>query len=470
MNRNKAILLAAVFGCSAFMAAPSMSNLLNKGEIQEIAEEAYLYAFPMVMAYAIMYENNIDKNSSQYKGSFNQIVNESRVFTPKDTSIVTPNSDTPYSILMMDLRAEPMVICVPKIEKDRYYSVQLTSQYTFNFGYIGSRATGNEAACYGVAGTNWDGKTPGKIRKIFQSETEFAIGIFRTQLFNADDMDNVKKIQENYKILPLSTFLNQPAPKAAPEIAWPKIDKKLAESDPFTYLNFLLQFAPPVGSAVVEKSLRERFAKIGIMAGKPFAMDRFSPEQKAEIENGIKSAREKIKLQTTKLGTEQNHWRVATDGFGDRAALKDNWTLRAAAAMAGIYGNDAVEALYPLTKLDSKGKPLDGSKHNYTLTFPANQLPPVKAFWSVTMYDGKTQLLIENPINRYLINSPMLPSLKKNPDGSLTLYIQKESPGKDKESNWLPAPDGSIYLVMRLYWPKDSALKGRWKPPAVKVE
>ena len=109
-----------------------------------------------------------------------------------------------------------------------------------------------------------------------------------------------------------------------------------------------------------------------------------------------------------------------------------------------------------MTRVDATGEPLDGSKHNYTLTFPAGQLPPVNAFWSVTMYDGKTQLLIENPINRYLINSPMLPGMKKNADGSLTLYIQKDSPGKDKEANWLPAPNGPIYLVMRLYWPKDT--------------
>jgi hypothetical protein len=129
--------------------------------------------------------------------------------------------------------------------------------------------------------------------------------------------------------------------------------------------------------------------------------------------------------------------------------------------------------MYPLTRVTGSGETMDASKHNYTLTFPAGQLPPVNAFWSVTMYDGKTQLLIENPINRYLINSPMLPGMKTNPDGSLTLYIQKDNPGPDKESNWLPAPDGPVYLVMRLYWPKTeppSILppgEGTWAPPGV---
>jgi hypothetical protein len=135
--------------------------------------------------------------------------------------------------------------------------------------------------------------------------------------------------------------------------------------------------------------------------------------------------------------------------------------------MAALYGNDAEEALYPLLATDSDGEELDGRKHRYTLTFPKGQLPPAKAFWSVTMYDEKTQLLIENPINRYLINSPMLPDLKKNADGSLTIYIQKASPGKDKESNWLPSPDGPFYVVMRLYWPKEEALNGTWQPPAL---
>jgi hypothetical protein len=181
----------------------------------------------------------------------------------------------------------------------------------------------------------------------------------------------------------------------------------------------------------------------------------------------MKSGLEKIKQTVGKLGKDENGWRVATHGFGDRQAYAGDWALRAAAAMAGIYGNDAVEALYPLLATDSDGKKPDTSSNRYTLTFPAGQLPPVNAFWSVPMYDGKTQLLIENPINRYLINSPMLPDLKKNADGSLTIHLQKDSPGKDQESNWLPAPDGPIYVVMRLNWPKESALNGTWLPPAV---
>src|SRR5262249_7516815 len=235
------------------------------------------------------------------------------------------------------------------------------------------------------------------------------------------------------------------------------------DADPFAYLNFVLTLCPPTGPAAVEVPMRGRFAKIGIEAGKPFPFAKLAPEQKAELEMGVKSGLEKIKQTVEEVGKGEKDWRVATNGFGDRQAYAGDFTLRAAAAMAGIYGNDAVEALYPMLATDSDGKKLDTSVNRYTLTFPVGQLPPANAFWSVTMYDGKTQLLIENPINRYLINSPMLPDLKKNPDGSLTLLIQKDSPGKDQESNWLPAPNAPPFIVMRVYWPKEVALNGTWR-------
>src|SRR4030095_4641568 len=169
-----------------------------------------------------------------------------------------------------------------------------------------------------------------------------------------------------------------------------------------------------------------------------------------------------------------NGWKVGS-WFGDRDFFHGNWLLRAAGAKGGIYGNDAIEATYPITKTLANGDELDASKHDYTLTFARDRCPPVNAFWSVTMYDGKTQLLVANPINRFLINSPMLPELKKNADGSLTLYIQRNSPGADKESNWLPAPKAPVYVVMRRYCPKPEPPSipppgsGTWQPPAIVV-
>ena len=447
--------------------SPVSAQSLTPQERQAVAEEAFIYGFPMVMNYGVFYEYFVDKSSPEYKAPINQLYNTARVYTPKDTAIVTPNSDTPYSFVAMDLRAEPFVVCNPEIVKSRYFSVQLVDMYTFNYGYMGSRTTGNGAACHMIAGPSWRGDKPAGIDKVFRSETDFSFAVIRTQLFNSADIENVKKIQAGYRGQPLSQFQNKAAPPAAPEVNWPKIDKQSSESDPFAYLNFVLQFAPATGAAAVEAPLRARFAQIGVEAGKPFPLDRLSQGQKAELEAAMKSGIETIKQKAGTLGREENGWRVATGGFGDRQMFASDWTLRAAAAMAGIYGNDADEALYPLLATDSDGKKPDASTSRYTLTFPAGQLPPARAFWSVTMYDGKTQLLVENPINRYLINSPMLPDLKKNPDGSLTIYLQKESPGADKQSNWLPAPDGPIYVVMRLYWPEEAALKGSWKPPAV---
>jgi uncharacterized protein (TIGR03000 family) len=445
----------------------SAKGKVSPAEFEEIAEEAFIYGFPMVMNYGVMYEYYIDKSSDQYKCPFNQIYNTARVYTPKDKAVVTPNSDTPYSFFCADLRTEPVVFYVPEVEKKRYYSVQLVDMYTFNYGYVGSRTTGNGAGRFMIAGPNWKGEAPAGIKKVFRCETDFTFAVFRTQLFNPADIDNVKRVQAGYQVQTLSAFLKQPAPPAALEIKWPKIDKKSAEADPFAYLNFVLQFCPPVGPAKVEKPLRAKFARIGIEAGKPFDVRALSRANRDALARGMKKGMAKIEERVGTLGKEVNGWRIMYSGFGDRSVYKGDWLLRAAVAKAGIYGNDAAEALYPLLATDSEGEKCDCSKHNYTLTFPKGQLPPVNAFWSVTMYDAKTQLLVANPIHRYLINSPMLPDLEKNPDGSLTIYLQKDSPGKDKESNWLPAPDGPIYVAMRLYWPKKEALDGTWKPPAV---
>lgn len=465
--RRQTILAVFCLVFAGLMTVPGMAQeKLANGEVQAITEEAYIYAFPMVMGYGIMNEYAIDKQSGQYKAPLNQIANTPRVFTPKDTAVITPNSDTPYSLLWMDLRAEPIVLCVPEVEKDRYYSVMLTDLYTFNYGYIGSRATGNGAGCYMVAGPSWKGEKPRGIEKVFRCETEFGLAAYRTQLFKPDDIDNVKKVQAGYKVQTLSEFLKSEPPAASPVPAFPKWDKKGAFGTYFiSYLNFLLQYCPEVPE---EKAMRERFARIGISPGKAFDFGKLPKDQQAAIEDGIKSALKKIEAKKETLGKMENGWTI-TNAFGDRTFFKGDWTLRAAAALGGIYGNDQVEALYPLLVKDIEGEKPDCSKNKYTLTFPKGNLPPVNAFWSVTMYDGKTQLLIENPLNRYLINSPMLPDLKKNEDGSLTIYIQKDSPGKEKESNWLPAPDGPIYIAMRLYWPKEEALNGKWQPPAVKA-
>ena len=282
-------------------------------------------------------------------------------------------------------------------------------------------------------------------------------------------MPNVVKVQAGYKVQPLSAFLKQLAPPAAATIDFVPASTPGIKKNFYEYLDAALEFVPVTSE---DKDIRTRLASIGIGPGKTFDFKNLSPEHKDAILLAMKAGDDKVDKYLNSGMKDVNGWKIGSV-FGDRAFYNGDWLKRAAAAKGGIYGNDAVEAMYPMTRTDATGNPLDGSKHNYTLTFPAGELPPVNAFWSVTMYDGKTQLLIENAINRYLINSPMLPAMQKNEDGSLTLYLQKDSPGKEKEANWLPAPNGPIYLVMRLYWPKTEspsilpAGAGSWSPPAV---
>jgi hypothetical protein len=440
---------------------------VTPAEARAIVKEAYIYAFPVVDNYRIQYAYFVDRENPEYKAPWNQLKNIPRVYTPADTAIQAANTDTPYSVLGMDLRAEPMVITLPVIEKERYFTVQLVDAYTFNFGYMGSRTTGNDGGSFLVAGPGWKGETPKGVKKVFRSETEFAIAWFRTQLFNPGDIDNVKKVQAGYKAQTLSAFLGQPPPKAAPAIDFIKPltpEQEKTSPEVFTILNFVLQFCPTDPS---ETQLMACFARIGVGAGKTFDASKLSPEMKTAIEQGMADAWGDF----ASLKKEMETGKVTFgDMFGTRAHLKNNYLYRMAGAVLGIYGNSKEEAIYLPYFTDADGQPLDGA-NRYTLRFAPGQLPPVNAFWSLTMYNMPQELLVANPLNRYVLNSPMLPQFKRDGDGGLTLYIQNESPGKDKEANWLPAPEGPFVMAMRLYWPKPEALEGKWKhPPAKKAE
>src|SRR5438105_14276201 len=237
------------------------------------------------MNYAVMYEYSVDKNSGQFKAPFNQINNEARVFTYKDTSVITPNSDTPYSILWTDLRAEPIVLSVPAVEKSRYFSVMLCDGNTYNYGYIGSRATGNEPGDYLVVGPDWKGETRAGIKKVFSSTTPFALTLFRTQLFNPGDMPNVEKVQAGCKAQPLSKFLKQPAPPAAPKIDFVPATTEGIKKNFYEYLDAALQFVPPSSE---DKELRARLASIGIGPGKTFDFKDLSLHHNAAVRMAMK--------------------------------------------------------------------------------------------------------------------------------------------------------------------------------------
>jgi hypothetical protein len=436
-------------------------NSPSAEQTRSIAEEAYIYGFPLVDEYLTMYAFSVDKTNPQYKGPFNSILNFARVFTPDDTAFVTPNSDTPYTFLGLDLRAEPVVLTVPPIDKNRYFVFQMLDLYTFNFDYIGTRATGNGGGNFMVVGPGWKGETPRGITKVIQAETELVSVVGRTQMFSPADLENVKKIQAQYKVQPLSAFLGTPAPPAASTPAWvkpvPPANMKTS-LELFNVLSFVLQFCPAPAS---EQAMRARFAQIGIVPGKTFDTRSLSTEVKAALQAGMAQGQEKIDAR-----------RAATNGksddlFGTRAFLKDDWVARATGAQMGIGANSREEALYPIYEKDSSGQLLDGSKARYILHFSQGAFPPVNAFWSLTMYNLPQQLLVKNPIGRFLINSPMLPELKLDTDGGLTIYIQPDSPGGEKQSNWLPSPRGPFMMAMRYYFPKTALLQGEWKSPVV---
>jgi hypothetical protein len=443
---------------------------LTPAEAREIARDAYIYGFPIVDGYRVQYSYFENSNDPSYRAPWNTLYSVAGVYTPEDTAVQTPNSDTPYSFIGMDLRTEPMVLVVPPIEENRYFSIQLIDVYTHNFAYVGSRTTGNGGGNYLIAGPTWEGETPDGITAVLRSETEFVLGIYRTQLLSPTDLDNVITVQAGYEAVPLSAFAGQPAPAAAPAIDFIEPltpEEQRTSLEFYSILNFFLQFAPTVPSEV---DLMERFGRIGVGPGMTFDPDSLSPEIRDAIMEGMSDAGSTLDdLETTQINTGQV---TSGDLFGTREALNgpNHYLYRFAGAKLGIYGNTASEAVYPFLTVDSDGNALSGA-NNYTLHFAADAFPPVNAFWSATMYELPSSLLVANSINRYLINSPMLPDLTMDTDGGLTIYVQNESPGPERESNWLPAPMGPFFVALRLYWPQDAAFDGSWTPPTiVKVE
>lgn len=439
---------------------------LTPEEARAIAKEAYIYANPVVDSYRILHSYFVDTDHADFKAPWNEIKNIPRVYTHEDRAVQTPNSDTPYSWLALDLRTEPMVLTVPQMEEERYFSIEFFDLYSHAADYIGTRATGNEGGQFLIAGPGWEGEVPDGITKAYEFETELMLAVYRTQLFSPEDLERVKEIQAGYDVQPLSEFLGEPAPEPAPEINFiePLTKEEVKESPKvFKQLNFVLQFCPTHSS---EKELMDRFAKLNIGVDKDFNWEGFSPELQEAIELGISDAWDDFesvmrKVETGEIGSG--------DAFGSREYLQNNYLLRMAAAVLGIWGNIEAEAIYPSYYVDANGQKLDGS-NNYTLRFEPGGLPPVNSFWSLTMYELPESLLVDNPLNRYLLNSTMMDGLVRDEDGGVTLYIQHDSPGKGKEPNWLPSPEGPFSVTLRLYWPKEEALNGSWQtPPLIKV-
>jgi hypothetical protein len=399
----------------------------------------------------------------------NTLSGDARSLDWRFKEVITPNADTPYSFAALDLRSEPFVLTVPEVT-DRYYVMQLEDLLGFNEHYIGTRATGPAAGSYLLAGPGWSGTAPAAITKTLRFETDIVFIIGRTQLLGADDVPSLQVVQAGYRLSPLSEFAGTRTPPAAPPVDWPMWNDEASRDERFIgYLNFLLNFCEPIHPDDI--GLMDRMRAIGIGPRVAFDADTLDTGLRDAIRAGVQSARQKMEAAAGEIPSFDTGW-TDSDPFGDRAFYAGDYLKRATGAMLGWGGNDRIEAFYPILHHDADGEALDGSKHAYTMTWATD--PPTDAFWSVTTYDtsydGTAGYLVQNPIDRYLVNSTT-PGLVRGDDGSLTIHIQHQRPAEESAAaNWLPAPSDRFYLVLRNYAPKQEALSGAWVPPAaVKV-
>ncbi|MER9401489.1 DUF1254 domain-containing protein [Mesorhizobium sp. M0615] len=446
-RRQTLVLLSSVSFAASWSGAAAAAANVGPNEARAIAKDAYVYAYAMMESYQTWRKQAVDKADPGYVGGFGVYRHYSEPFTPDNKDIVTPNNDTPYSWAWLDLRAEPYVISVPAVPKDRYYVMQWIDLFTFNFAYTGVRSTGFDAGSYLIAGPNWKGETPAGIKQVFHAETEIVGTLTRTSI-GPDGSAGVKALQARYKLKPLSAFVGQKAPPPAPAIAFPPYDVATARSHGFIgYLNFLLQFALPPDPSEVE--LRQRFAKIGIGPGQPWDSAKVDPVILAAITDGVKDGQAEIDVLAAKT--------FDTNGlFGSREEQKNNYLNRAVAAMKGLYGNSIAEAWY--------GGWLGDGTAPSVVHFDKPDLPPAKFFWSATLYTLPDRFLFANPLKRYSIGD-RTDGLAYNADGSLDIYVGPTSPGAEKEANWLPSPAAKYSLVLRVYGPSEAAMTGKWKLP-----
>jgi len=435
---------------------------ITNDELATIVEEAYVFAFPMLMGYRAAFAAFLVPSLPSYLGPINTIHGTPTTLDHNFTDVITPNADTPYSSAALNLRAEPLVLDVPAVT-DRYYVMQFVDLFGTNPHFVGSRATGPDAGTYLLVGPAHTGDIPDGFTDVLHFETDLVLLIGRSQLLDPDDVEALGAVMAAYQLQPLSTRLGTEAPAIA-SFDWPVWNDEASRDERFIGLvNPLLEWCQPPHPS--EVAIFERFASAGIGAGLPTDTERFDDETRAAMRRGVDRARAKMADQAGNLGEMVNGWSVL-NAFGNREFFAGRYLLRAAGAMAGWGGNDRVEAVYPMTREDADGQPLAGNG-SYRLRFETP--PPAKAFWSVTMYDtsydGVARYMVENPIGRYLISSTT-EGLVYGDDGSLTMYIQHAEPATDEEkANWLPSPSGPCYLAMRIYWPKPAALDGTWEPP-----
>jgi len=434
-------------------------------EAARIGVEAYIYGYPLVtvdMTRKVM--TNVEKPES-LRGPMNVFLNARTYPSAAFRDVTAPNADTLYSSAWLNLAEEPYILSLPDAN-DRYYLMPMLSGWTDVFEVPGKRTTGTKAQTYALTGPDWKGTLPEGLREL-KSPTSLVWILGRTYCTGTtQDYEEVHALQDKYSLVPLSSHGKPYTPPTG------KVDHSIDMLTPVreqvdrmeitTYFNALALLMKDNPPAAADASIVEKMARIGVVPGKPFDISKLPPAAAKSLEAVPKMAQKLILDHFLQAGRDVNGWRVMTN----TGRYGTDYLQRAFITAIGLGANRPQDAVYPTSTTDTEGKLYDGA-NRYVLHFEKGLMPPVKGFWSLTMYDGD-YFFVDNPLNRYTVSSRY--DLKHNEDGSVDLYIQKNSPGQGKESNWLPAPSGKFILMMRLYWPREttpSIIDGTWKPPGV---
>jgi hypothetical protein len=438
---------------------------LTEEEAYEIGVEAYIYYYSLItMDVTRRLFTNVPPGVKAGFGPANTFQHLRAFPTADFREVVRPNFDTLYSAAWLDLTNGPVIVSAPDTE-GRYYLLPMLDMWSDVFAVPGKRTSGTSAANYAVVPKGWNGQLPDGVERI-ESPTAYVWIIGRTQTNGPKDSEAVHKVQDGYKVTPLSEW-----GKAARPVAFkpdPTVDMKtpplvqvntMPAAKYFSYSAEIMKLNPP---HITDWSMTARLKRLGVEPGKSFDFDKASLAVKAALEravvDGLKEMNDKLPTVTRVV----NGWQMNTDTMG---VYGDYYLKRAMVAMVGLGANQPDDAIYPPNMADADGKTMDGA-NKYVLHFSKTELPPVNAFWSVTMYDAEG-FQVANQLDRFAIGDR--DALKYNADGSLDLYIQHDSPGADKASNWLPSSaKGTLGVTMRLYAPKSPAIDGRWAPPAIK--
>ena len=462
MSRSTIGLMLGLFLCPLLSLAAQAQSAITEQEAQSIARDGYIYFYPLVTMDVTRKQLTNVESGKGVGAPMNALFSFPAFPTADMRQVVRPNFDTLYTVGYLDLTQEPMVVSVPDTA-GRYYLLPMLDMWTDVFASPGWRTTGTQAANFLVTPRGWSGTVPAGFSQI-EAPTPYVWIIGRTKTDGPPDYDAVHKIQAGYKITPLSEW-GKP-PKAIEVKIDPSIDMKtppkiqvdtMKGGDYFAYAAELLKLQPP---HLTDEPIIAQMKRIGIEPGKSFDIGKVDPAVRKAIEAAPEAGQQLMAWKVPTIARVANYWSMNTDTMG----VYGNYYLkRAIIAQLGLGANLPEDAIYPLNLGDETGKPLDGAS-KYTIHFDKSATPPVDAFWSLTLYDSDG-FQVANSLNRFAVSSWM--PFKYNPDGSLDLYFQNESPGPDKEVNWLPAPKGAFNLTMRLYGPKSDALTGKWNPPPI---